>query len=256
MSASAARAFELIDRVATAGARGVTLAELATEMPLAKSTTHRYVTTLLNLGVLRRDPTGRLLLGLKLVELADSLPSADDLCCAGEPVMHDLVARTGETVHLGVGDDGHVVYLAKAESPHSVRLVSQVGARVPMHCTAMGKALLASLDSEDLHRVLAQSRAARTEHTIISGGALLTELEQVRARGAAIDDRGERARCALCRRSDQWTRRHAARCDQRVCAGEPDDPRTLRRADPHRPRSGRRSGRGVRPCPAISNELR
>ena len=188
MSASAARAFELIDRVATAGARGVTLAELATEMPLAKSTTHRYVTTLLNLGVLRRDPTGRLLLGLKLVELANSLLSADDLCCAGEPVMHDLVARTGETVHLGVGDDGHVVYLAKAESPHSVRLVSQVGARVPMHCTAMGKALLASLDSEDLHRVLAQSRAARTEHTIISGGALLTELEQVRARGAAIDD--------------------------------------------------------------------
>jgi DNA-binding IclR family transcriptional regulator len=174
--------------VASAGGDGVTLAALATEMPTAKSTTHRYVTTLLKLGVLRRDSTGRLFLGLKLVELANALLSGDDLCRAGEPIMQDLVARTGETVHLGIPESGYVVYVAKVESPQSVRLVSQVGARVPMHRTAMGKALLAGLGSEELRRALAQSRDSRSELTHPADAILLAELEQVRASGAAIDD--------------------------------------------------------------------
>jgi len=187
-STSATRAFELLDRIAVAGPQGLTLAKLAEEVPTAKSTTHRYVTTLLQLGVLRRDGAGRLRLGLKLIELANALLSADDLCLAAEPVMHELVARTGETVHLGVLDDGHVVYVAKVESPQSVRLVSHVGARVPLHCTAMGKALMARLEGNALLDAFARPREARTVHTVTAADTLSAELENVRSAGLAIDD--------------------------------------------------------------------
>jgi IclR family acetate operon transcriptional repressor len=187
-STSVERAFELLDHIAAAGPSGLTLAELAAEVPTAKSTTHRYVTTLLELGVVRRDGAGRLTLGLRLVELAGALLDGDHLRSAAEPVLHELVERTGETVHLGVPSDGHVVYIAKVESPQSVRLVSRIGARIPMHCSAMGKALLAQLDEAALSVALERPRELRTMHTLTSADALLAELEKVRGEGVAIDD--------------------------------------------------------------------
>jgi DNA-binding IclR family transcriptional regulator len=187
-STSVERAFELLDHIAAAGPDGLTLAELAAEVPTAKSTTHRYVTTLLELGVVRRDGIGRLQLGLRLVELAGSLLDGDNLRLAAEPVLHELVERTGETVHLGVPSDGHVVYIAKVESPQSVRLVSRIGARIPMHCSAMGKALLALMDEPALQVALERPREVRTMHTLTAEETLLAELDKVRAAGFAIDD--------------------------------------------------------------------
>jgi DNA-binding IclR family transcriptional regulator len=157
-------------------------------VPTAKSTTHRYVVTLLSLGVLARNEAGRLRLGVKLVELAGALLDGDQLRSAAEPVLHDLVARTGETVHLGVPTDDGVVYVAKVESPQSVRLVSRIGARVALHCSAMGKAVMARLDEPALQAALARPRDVRTIHTITSAEALLAELEKVREAGVAIDD--------------------------------------------------------------------
>jgi IclR family acetate operon transcriptional repressor len=187
-STSVERAFELLGRIAAAGPEGLTLSELAAGVSTAKSTTHRYVATLLELGVLRRSQTGRLQLGLKLVELAGSLLEGDDLRSAAEPVLRELVARTGETVHLGVPADGHVIYIAKVESQQSVRLVSRIGARIPMHCSAMGKALLSHMDERALQVALQRPREVRTMHTITSLDALLAELEKVRAAGVSIDD--------------------------------------------------------------------
>jgi DNA-binding IclR family transcriptional regulator len=187
-STSVERAFELLDRIAAAGSDGLTLAQLAAGVPTAKSTTHRYVATLLELGVLRRDSASRLHLGVRLVELAGALLEGDNLRSAAEPVLHELVARTGETVHLGVPVDGHVVYIAKVESPQSLRLVSRIGARIPMHCSAMGKALLAHMDATALETAFARPRDVRTMHTITSADALHAELEKVRVAGVAIDD--------------------------------------------------------------------
>jgi IclR family transcriptional regulator, KDG regulon repressor len=187
-SSSVERAFELIDRVAATGSNGITLAQLAVDVPKAKSTTHRYVSTLLGLGVLRRDEAGRLHLGLKLVELAGALLEGDNLRAAAEPVLHELMARTSETVHLGVPADDHIVYIAKVESPQSVRLVSRIGARAPFHCSAMGKAILAMLDGDALRDALGHPREVRTIHTITATESLAAELGRVRLAGVAIDD--------------------------------------------------------------------
>jgi len=187
-STSVERAFDLLDRIASAGPEGITLGGLAGEVRTAKSTTHRYVATLIELGAVRRDPLGRLHLGLKLIELAGALLDADDLPSVADPILKDLVAATGETVHLGLPSDGDVVYIAKVESPQSIRLVSRLGARVPMYCSAMGKALLASLDEEALQALLKRPRETRTKHTIVGEAELRAELERIRQRGFAIDD--------------------------------------------------------------------
>ncbi|MDO8187299.1 IclR family transcriptional regulator [Conexibacter sp. JD483] len=187
-STSVVRAFDVLERIALAGEDGITLGQLAAMIPTAKSTTHRYVATLLRLGVLRRDERGHLRLGYKLVELAGTLLDGDDVRSAAAPILNTLAARTGETVHLGVVADDEVVYIAKIESPHSVRLVSRIGARVPFYCSAMGKAILANLDGEPLERALAIPRAARTERTIVERAALLAEVDRVRAVGVALDD--------------------------------------------------------------------
>lgn len=187
-SSSVERAFDILERISRAGTSGITLAALAAEIPTAKSTTHRYVTTLISRGVVRRDELGRLFLGLKLIELAGSLLDSDDLGTAANPLLHQLAARTGETVHLGTLSDGEIVYIAKVESPHSVRLVSRIGARVPLYCSAMGKATLAHLGPEARAAAFAVPREARTDHTLIDEADLVAELERVREAGVAIDD--------------------------------------------------------------------
>lgn len=186
-STSVERAFELLETVAGAGRDGITLVELAATVPTAMSTTHRYVTTLLNLGVLKRDPAGRLRLGVRLIALAGSLLGEDALRSTAEPLLEALVEMVGETAHLGVPLGPHMVYVAKVESPHSVRLVSRIGARAPMHCTAMGKAVLAHLDGERRSAILAPPLEVRTPRTL-TGDALLAELDRVRRQGFAVDD--------------------------------------------------------------------
>lgn len=187
-STSVERAFVLLDRFAAAEPDGLTLAQLAAELPTAKSTIHRYLMTLVEIGAIRRDAHDRFRLGLKLVELAGALLDSDDLHSAAEPVLHALVARIGETVHLGVPDDDHVVYIAKVESSQSVRLVSRIGARVWLHCSAMGKALLARLDERSLAAALDPPYPALTPHTITDPHRLRAQLATVRAAGFAIDD--------------------------------------------------------------------
>jgi IclR family acetate operon transcriptional repressor len=186
-STSVERAFALLDLIAAAP-DGLSLSELTARAPRSKSTTHRYVATLLGLGVVRRDEAGRLRPGLKLLELAAALLEDDDLRATASPLLADLARHTGETVHLGVLSEREVVYIAKIESPHSVRLVSRIGARVPLHCSAMGKALLASLPADELDAALAAPRERRTPNTLTGAAELRTEIERVRTSGIAIDD--------------------------------------------------------------------
>jgi IclR family acetate operon transcriptional repressor len=186
-SSSVVRAFDLLDLLAAAEPRGATLAELAEQVPMAKSSILRYLTTLAAVDVVRRDDGGRFRLGLKLVELAGGLLESDDLRSAAEPLLHDLAAVSGETVHLGVPSGNEVVYIAKVESRHSVRLVSRIGARAPIHCSAMGKAILAGLGAAERSPLL-DSLPRRTENTITSKKALQEELAEIRSAGFSIDD--------------------------------------------------------------------
>lgn len=186
-SSSVDRAFELIGVVAEAGSGGVSLSELAARSEIAISTCHRYVTSLLGSAVLEKDDAGKLHLGIGLISLAGRYLEEDLLRTVARPYLSELVEVSGETAHLGVPLGGLIVYVDKVESSKSVRLVSRIGSRVPMHCTSMGKAVLAQLPEAERAETLALPMEVRTPRTRV-GADLLAELERVRVRGYAIDD--------------------------------------------------------------------
>ncbi|GLW08883.1 IclR family transcriptional regulator [Microtetraspora sp. NBRC 13810] len=178
----------MIGAVSAAGRNGITLRELAGRANVAVSTAHRYITSLLELGVLERDAAGAYHLGVSLITLAGRYLEEDGLRAAARPYLTELVELSGETVHLGIRVGDQIVYVDKVESAKSVRLVSHIGSRVPMHCTSMGKVILALLDTATTEAILAAAvQERRTPHTL-TGQDLLAELDRVRRQGFAIDD--------------------------------------------------------------------
>jgi len=186
-SSSVERAFEFLDLVAAAGTDGVKLSDLARASALPVSTCHRYITTLLDLGALSRDPSGRLFLGVRLVTLAGAALEGNSLRSVARDYLEQLSKVSGETVHLGMHTDQGVVYIDKIDSAKAVRLVSRVGSVVPHYCTAMGKAILAALPPAKREPFLAAASIKRTPKTL-TGAKLATELEAVARRRWAIDE--------------------------------------------------------------------
>ena len=127
--------------------------------------------------------------------------------------MRALVDSGGETVNLAVEEAGEAVYLAQAESSHMMRAFARPGARVPMHCSGVGKALLAALQAEEAERiVVARGLPKVTDRTVTDRAALADELERIRRRGFAVDD-GEHAiglRCVAATIHDESGRPLAA----------------------------------------------
>ncbi len=187
-STTVAKAFAILDFLASSGEGGSSLATISSQFGISKSTAHRYMTTLEELAVVERDAKDHFRLGVKLIELAAAFLSDHSLRNVADPFLHELAIRTQETVHLAIPFGDEVVYIAKVESSHALGLTSRIGARVPMYCTALGKAILAHYPAERIEEIIRAGLPARTLHTITSPEGLLRELEQVRAQGYAIDD--------------------------------------------------------------------
>lgn len=188
VSTSVTKAFRIVELLAAKPNGGLSLAELSLQLGMPKSTTHRYLATLIALGLTERDGADRFRLGTKVVELAGSFLANSDLRTEGNAILDELAAKTGETVHLAVPSGGEVVYIAKVESIHALRMYSHIGARLPMHSTSLGKAIMAHLPAERIDEILLTPMTARTPRTITSPRELTLELEHIRQQGFAIDD--------------------------------------------------------------------
>ncbi|MGH3220538.1 MAG: IclR family transcriptional regulator, partial [Streptosporangiaceae bacterium] len=163
------------------------VSELARRLGLGKSTVHRLLTTLASEGLIEQNPrTGGYRLGLMMFELGQAVRVHMDLHAAVGPVLGDLRAQTGESSQVGVLDGDEVVYVDRLESAHSLRLFTETGRRVPVHCTSSGKVLLAHLPEARRHAVLrAIPLTALTPHTITDRDRFAAELARVRRRGWA-----------------------------------------------------------------------
>lgn len=102
--------------------------------------------------------------------------------------LDQLSAEIGETVHLGRLDGADIVYLAKRESPHPLRLFSAIGRRLPAHATALGKAVLSAQDAAAVRVLLPDRLQSLTTNTIVDHARLLEELALTRERGYAVDN--------------------------------------------------------------------
>jgi IclR family KDG regulon transcriptional repressor len=183
---AAMRAFSIVERLSERKSMG--LDELSRELGLAKATAYRFLLTLQELGYVRRVGSEGWALTLRMFNVGSRSLERLDLLEASRPACEALGEALRETVHLGVEDEGEVVYILKVEASYSVRMHSRVGRRVPLHASAMGKCLLAFLDPPAREDLLGPGRlVAMTPHTLVEREDLARELELVRAGGFARD---------------------------------------------------------------------
>ncbi len=164
--------------------------EISDGLQLSKSTVHGLIKTLEHRGFLEQKPENqKYKLGLRLFELGNLVGSQMDIRKLSSSVIHQLVEKVKETVHLVVLDGKEVVYVEKLEGPGSLRMYSQVGKRAPMYCTGVGKAILAYLDEQEVDEILQSTKMeAFTPYTLTTHEAIRAELEQIRRNGYATDD--------------------------------------------------------------------
>jgi DNA-binding IclR family transcriptional regulator len=196
MSASPSQTHQSLERglrvIEAAAAIGgpVTLSEIARRTALPRSTAHHILRALVEFGYLVQDGGARpYRLGPKLHRLTGERWSKAQLAEIAMPLLDDLSRRTGEGTSLAILRDGIVTVVAKRESDGPVRVVQEVGARRPIHCTAVGKALAAWLPERELEGIVARTAfEPMTPRTITSPAAFRRELARIRATGFAIDN--------------------------------------------------------------------
>lgn len=167
------------------------VSELANQLNLDRSTTYRILLSLEKCGLVEKNlKTGEYCLGVGVFEVGSAYLRRIDLVEVAKPIMADLALKVQETVHLAVLSETEILYLDKVDSPRSVGVISKIGQRGPVHCTALGKVLLASLRPEERLRIMDHIRfQAFTPRTITSKRKLAEELNRVKKEGYAVDFR-------------------------------------------------------------------
>jgi DNA-binding IclR family transcriptional regulator len=168
----------------------LTLDQVTRQTGLPKSTAFRLLSSLEKCGYLNQNKeSGRYLLGERFFDLASSTLPYNRLISVVRPYLNSLVLTFGESVNLGVYDDGRIAIIFTIESPQPYRAAATVGTRSFLHCTSMGKALAAYMDPAELQSVfLKHGLPARTHHTLTTERALSVELEKTRKAGVSHDN--------------------------------------------------------------------
>lgn len=173
------------------------LADIQNDLSLPKSSLYMLLRTLVNLGWVETDATGtRYGIGVRALLVGSSYIDGDEVVAAARPTLDRLSDDTTETIHLARMDGTSVVYLATRQSQHYLRPFTRVGRRLPVHSTALGKALLATHTDEEVRRLLPRRLEAVTQHTITDREQLVEELALVREQGTRWTARRTRSGCA------------------------------------------------------------
>ena len=162
------------------------VSELSRRLGMGKSTVHRILTTLQGGGFVERTPDERYRLSIKMYEIGLQVAASSELRELVHPVLERLRNESGETAHLAVLSGTDVVYLDRLESPHMLRMLTQIGRRRGAHATSSGKVLLAFGAPADIDRVVAAGMPRLGPRTITSRAMLERALADVRADGYAI----------------------------------------------------------------------
>ena len=184
---SAERTVKILETLASSPTR-LTLSEMQERMGYPRSSLHALVRTLRELKWVEADESGSAFgVGPHALLSGTAYLDRDPALHFAQETLEDLRAEIGYTIHYARRDDTHVLYLASRESRDSVRMVSRVGRRLPVHVTALGQALLADLTEDEVDALLPDTLEKLTPKTITSRSALHSALDLVRRRGYAIE---------------------------------------------------------------------
>lgn len=180
-------AFEILGVLVEQDGVGVT--EIAREQDVSKSTVHRHLSTLRDAGIVIKDGD-RYYLSANVLKYGEAARARHGSYPLAKPVVDSLADETNEGAALAVGGPDHITYLYRSWSPREVSTDLRLGHAYPeYHCSAAGKALLASFPTERVEEILdAQGMAARTPNTLTNKAELFAELETIRSEGVAFDD--------------------------------------------------------------------
>ena len=192
---SVARTLDILELLGTTD-RPLGVVAIAEAVGLPQGTAHRLLQTVLQRGWVRQDEDRRYGLGSTMLRFGETIHK--QLAAAARPYLQRVVVLTGETANLAVLEGDHVVYVDQVASRHRLRTFAEVGHRVPLHSTAVGKVLAAHLDGEEVRTSLKRAGLpVRTSLTITDLGRFEGEMVSVRRLGYAVDD-GEEAEGIFC----------------------------------------------------------
>ena len=182
------KALETLNCVTKKSSWGVT--EISEQLDLNKSNVHNILTTFKAMGYLDQDDeSGRYKLGLSVYSLCYSLGQNLSIGSVAAPYLQELADMAGERVYLAIPHEQEIIYVTSAYPKTSIDLMRPImGEHAQMHCTGLGKAMLAYLPDEKQRAYAARKLEAYTDYTITDGDALLKELREIRQRGYAIDN--------------------------------------------------------------------
>ncbi len=186
---SLAKGTRLLEALADAG-RAMGVSELSRALGLDKGTVYRLLSILRTRGYVEQDPeTRKYTVGPRMIALSSRILGNNDVYLQARPAMKKLLQETRETVHLAMRMENQVVYIAQEISPEVVSVNTEIGQREPIHCTAVGKALVAFLPDEECEAVIERLDFRRyTPATITDPDRFRTHCQQIRAQGYAVDD--------------------------------------------------------------------
>jgi IclR family acetate operon transcriptional repressor len=185
------RSLDLVEVVAARGGH-LTIGEIAAATDVPLPTVHRLLRTLVDRGYMRQLPNRRYALGFRLVPLGAA--AASTVGADTGSVLGRLVDALGETANLAVLSGSHAEYVAQVPSRHTMRMFTEVGRRVDLHSTGVGKALLAQMDDDQALAIVRRAGLGRhTDHTLVSEADLVADLHEVRSRGYALDEQEQEA---------------------------------------------------------------
>jgi IclR family transcriptional regulator, pca regulon regulatory protein len=169
------------------------IADIADELGMSRSTTHRYAITLVALGYLVQGAKRKYQLGLAVIDLGMAALNGTSLREHAQPYLEELSRRTGYTTNLAILDGPEILYVGRVRGlrprQRNIDLGLAPSSRLPIHCTAMGKLLLAFLPEQEQRAVISEMRLFRRgPNTITSKTSLSGELKQIREEGMAVND--------------------------------------------------------------------
>jgi len=185
--AAVLKVFALLQALSERNDTGIS--DLSVRLAMPKATVYRFLQTMMTLGYVRQESDSeRYGLTMKVFELGTKALQYPDLIDLAKHHMQMLADVTGETVHLATLIDSEIIYIHKVDSRHMLGMYSRVGRRAPLHCTAIGKVLMAWEDPERRDRVLKGAEFKRyREKTIVEPVAFQAELDRVKVQGFGED---------------------------------------------------------------------
>ncbi len=172
--------------------------DIVDDTGLAKATVHRILATLVESEFITGDSEHGYHPGARFLAIAGRAISRLDISAIAEPIVDALVRDVDCTIHVGALNGFEMVYVIRRDSSKPYRMASRVGLSIPLHCTGMGKAVMADWSPEQVDRMVAEvGLPARTEQTITDPARLHEELAAIRARGYSMD-LGENENGTVC----------------------------------------------------------